>query len=97
MDEKAIGLIDSLESDAPYVNFEMKEDMAYDNVIVYGEGFVGGKSAGLLFLSDLKMKEKSFFTKSHSDLIKIPKSFLLRTSFYDEFINLNNVYNRITK
>jgi len=97
MDEKAIGLIDSLESDAPYVKFKMKEDRAYDNVIVYGDGFVGGKSAGLLFLTDLKMKEKSFLSKIHSDLIKIPKSFLLRTSFYDEFIYLNNLYKRVTK
>ncbi len=97
MHKNAIGLIDSLKSDAPYVTFKMKEDRSYDNVIVYGDGFVGGKSAGLLFLTDLKMEEKSFLSKSHSDLIKIPKSFLLRTSFYDEFMNLNKLYTRITK
>ena len=57
MDDKSIGLIDYLESDAPYVNFEMNEDMKYDNIKVYGDGFVGGKSAGLIFLTNLKMKE----------------------------------------
>jgi len=97
MDNKSIGLIDSLESDAPYINFEMKEDMAYDNILIYGKGFVGGKSAGLLFLTDIKMRNKSFGTMVNSDLIKIPKSFVLKTSFYDEFINLNNLYNSVTK
>lgn len=97
MGEKAIGLIDSLASDAPYINFEINEDMTYHNVIVYGKGFVGSKSAGLLFLTGLKMEKKCFLSKSHSNLKKIPKSFLLRTSSYDEFINLNNLYNRVTK
>ena len=95
--EKAIGLIDSLESDAPYVNFKMNEDTTYDNVIVYGHGFVGGKSAGILFLTDLKMKEKIFLSKSHSNLVKIPTSFLLRTGFYDEFMGSNDLYKKVEK
>ncbi len=56
-----------------------------------GEGSIGGKARGLAFINSL-IKEHSLFTKYKDAIITIPRTVVLSTDVFDEFMETNNLY-----
>mgnify|MGYP005847703169 CR=1 FL=1 len=66
----------------------------YLNFARIGEGSKGGKARGLAFL-DSMVKRNRIFDKYENVLITIPRTVVLATDIFDEFMEENNLY-RIT-
>lgn len=56
-----------------------------------GEGSIGGKARGLAFINSL-IKKKKLFNKYPGTLITIPRTVVLSTDVFDEFMERNNLY-----
>ena len=56
-----------------------------------GEGSIGGKARGLAFINSLIKKHK-LFNKYPDTLITIPRTVVLSTDVFDEFMERNNLY-----
>ncbi|MEA1887874.1 MAG: PEP/pyruvate-binding domain-containing protein [Bacteroidota bacterium] len=56
-----------------------------------GEGSIGGKARGLAFINSL-IKKKKLFHKYPGTLITIPRTVVLSTDVFDEFMERNNLY-----
>jgi len=56
-----------------------------------GEGSIGGKARGLAFINSL-IKKKKLFNKYPGTLITIPRTIVLSTDVFDEFMERNNLY-----
>ncbi len=56
-----------------------------------GEGSIGGKARGLAFINRL-IKENKLFNKFPDVLITIPRTVVLSTDIFDEFMDHNNLY-----
>ncbi len=56
-----------------------------------GEGSIGGKARGLAFINSLIKKHK-LFNKYPETLITIPRTVVLSTDVFDEFMERNNLY-----
>ncbi len=56
-----------------------------------GEGSLGGKARGLAFIDSL-IKKHEFFYKFDDVIISIPRSAVLCTGIFDEFMNENNLF-----
>lgn len=56
-----------------------------------GEGSIGGKARGLAFINSLIKKHK-LFNKYPETLIAIPRTVVLSTDVFDEFMEGNNLY-----
>ena len=56
-----------------------------------GEGSIGGKARGLAFINSLIKKHK-LFNKYSGTLITIPRTVVLSTDVFDEFMERNNLY-----
>ena len=56
-----------------------------------GEGSIGGKARGLAFINSLIKKHK-LFNKYPGTLITIPRTVVLSTDVFDEFMERNNLY-----
>jgi len=56
-----------------------------------GEGSIGGKARGLAFINSLIKKHK-LFNKYQGTLITIPRTIVLSTDVFDEFMERNNLY-----
>ncbi|MDT8400244.1 MAG: PEP/pyruvate-binding domain-containing protein [Bacteroidales bacterium] len=56
-----------------------------------GEGSIGGKARGLAFINSLIKKHK-LFNKYSGTLITIPRTIVLSTDVFDEFMERNNLY-----
>ncbi len=56
-----------------------------------GEGSIGGKARGLAFINSLIKKQK-LFNKYPETLITIPRTVVLSTDVFDEFMERNNLY-----
>jgi CheY-like chemotaxis protein len=66
----------------------------FDEYLVFsriGEGSVGGKARGLIFLSSLLKKYKFYATFPDID-ISVPRSVVLTTDVFEEFMDMNNLY-----
>jgi len=66
----------------------------FDEYLVFsriGEGSVGGKARGLIFLSSL-LKKYKFYTTFPGIDITVPRSVVLTTDVYEEFMDMNNLY-----
>ena len=66
----------------------------FDEYLVFsriGEGSVGGKARGLIFLSSLIKKYKFYTTFPDID-ISVPRSVVLTTDVFEEFMDINNLY-----
>jgi DNA-binding NarL/FixJ family response regulator len=56
-----------------------------------GSGSLGGKARGLAFLDSL-IKRNNFNNKYTNALVRIPKTLVLTTDIFDEFMEENNLY-----
>jgi CheY-like chemotaxis protein len=56
-----------------------------------GEGSIGGKARGLAFINRI-IKNNKLFNKFHDVLITIPRTVVLSTDIFDEFMDQNNLY-----
>jgi CheY-like chemotaxis protein len=56
-----------------------------------GEGSIGGKARGLAFINSI-IKEKKLFNKFPDVLITIPRTVVISTDAFDEFMEHNNLY-----
>ena len=56
-----------------------------------GEGSMGGKARGLAFL-DYLIKQNSYFESFRDTVVSIPKTVVLSTDVFDEFMETNNLY-----
>ena len=63
----------------------------YSNFARIGEGSLGGKGRGLAFLDRMikKVRENEI---EHTDLLHIPKTLVLCTDIFDEFMETNELY-----
>lgn len=56
-----------------------------------GNGSIGGKARGLAFINTL-IKDNSLYNKYPNVVIAIPRTVVISTEFYDEFIETNNLF-----
>lgn len=56
-----------------------------------GEGSIGGKARGLAFVDSIIKKHKIFY-KYENIIISIPRTIVLCTDIFDEFMTKNNLY-----
>jgi CheY-like chemotaxis protein len=56
-----------------------------------GEGSIGGKARGLAFINSI-IKNNKLFNKFPDILITIPRTVVLSTDIFDEFMDQNNLY-----
>jgi len=56
-----------------------------------GEGSIGGKARGLAFINRI-IKTNKLFNKFQDVLITIPRTVVLSTDIFDEFMDQNNLY-----
>lgn len=56
-----------------------------------GEGSIGGKARGLAFANQM-IKRYKLFHKFHDVIISIPRTVVISTDFFDEFMESNNLY-----
>ena len=70
------------------------ERTTYDQYTVFsriGEGSIGGKARGLAFVNSL-IKDKKLFSKYKDVIITIPRTVVLCTDVFDEFMEKNDLY-----
>lgn len=63
----------------------------YSNFARIGEGSLGGKGRGLAFIDNL-VKRHSEFESFENATVTIPKTVVLCTDIFDEFMDTNNLY-----
>ena len=63
----------------------------YSNFARIGEGSLGGKGRGLAFIDNL-VKRHSEFESFEKATVTIPKTVVLCTDIFDEFMDTNNLY-----
>ncbi|MCE2617022.1 PEP/pyruvate-binding domain-containing protein [Phocaeicola oris] len=63
----------------------------YSNFARIGEGSLGGKGRGLAFIDDI-LKRHAEFEEFENTQIVIPKTVVLCTDIFDEFMDSNNLY-----
>ncbi len=73
------------------VNYSSDNDDLDIDFIKIGNGSMGGKARGLAFLSSLLKDEKSIFEKWKEVDISIPKTLVLTTEIFDQFVKNNNL------
>jgi hypothetical protein len=67
---------------------------SYDEYQIFsriGEGSIGGKARGLAFINRV-IKDNKLFNKYSDVLITIPRTVVLSTDIFDEFMDHNNLY-----
>ena len=71
--------------------FQRERFDQYSNFARIGEGSLGGKGRGLAFLDRMikKVRENEI---EHSELLHIPKTLVLCTDIFDEFMETNDLY-----
>ena len=71
--------------------FQRERFDQYSNFARIGEGSLGGKGRGLAFLDRMikKVRENEI---EHADLLHIPKTLVLCTDIFDEFMETNELY-----
>lgn len=71
--------------------FQRERFDQYSNFARIGEGSLGGKGRGLAFLDRMikKVRENGV---EHADLLHIPKTLVLCTDIFDEFMDTNELY-----
>ena len=63
----------------------------YSNFARIGEGSLGGKGRGLAFIDNM-IKRHSEFDEMENAVVAIPKTVVLCTDVFDEFMESNNLY-----
>lgn len=65
---------------------------SYSNFARIGDGSLGGKGRGLAFIDNMVIKRHPEFEEFENINIVIPKSVVLCTDVFDEFMDNNNLY-----
>jgi CheY-like chemotaxis protein len=74
--------------------FERDRFDEYSNFVRIGEESLGGKGRGLAFLGQIiKHRTKEMDEKFAEAVIQIPKTVILATDIFDEFMEANDLYN----
>ncbi|MBR4845362.1 MAG: phosphoenolpyruvate synthase [Bacteroidaceae bacterium] len=63
----------------------------YSNFARIGEGSLGGKGRGLAFIDNMVMRHEEF-EEFENARVEIPKTVVLCTDIFDEFMEMNNLY-----
>ncbi|MBR2360459.1 MAG: phosphoenolpyruvate synthase [Bacteroidaceae bacterium] len=63
----------------------------YSNFARIGEGSLGGKGRGLAFIDNMVMRHQEF-EELENARVAIPKTVVLCTDIFDEFMDMNNLY-----
>lgn len=63
----------------------------YSNFARIGEGSLGGKGRGLAFIDNMVMRHEEFECLDNAR-VEIPKTVVLCTDIFDEFMDMNNLY-----
>ena len=63
----------------------------YSNFARIGEGSLGGKGRGLAFIDNMVMRHEEF-DELENARVEIPKTVVLCTDIFDEFMEMNNLY-----
>ncbi|MQY78579.1 MAG: response regulator, partial [Bacteroidetes bacterium] len=66
----------------------------FDEYLIFsrvGEGSIGGKARGLAFVNSI-IKNNKFFNRFDDIIITIPRTVVLSTDVFDEFMESNNLY-----
>ena len=63
----------------------------YSNFARIGEGSLGGKGRGLAFIDNMVMRHEEFECLDNAH-VEIPKTVVLCTDIFDEFMDMNNLY-----
>lgn len=63
----------------------------YSNFARIGEGSLGGKGRGLAFIDNMVMRHEEF-EELENARVAIPKTVVLCTDIFDEFMDMNNLY-----
>ncbi len=71
--------------------FDRKKFDKYAHFARIGEGLLGGKGRGLAFLDNI-IKTNPDFNKFENAKVQIPKTVVLCTDIFDEFMETNNLY-----
>ncbi|MFH2143186.1 MAG: PEP/pyruvate-binding domain-containing protein [Bacteroidota bacterium] len=71
--------------------FEMGSFDEYLNFSRVGDGSIGGKARGLAFIDSL-IKKYEIRNKYENVIVSIPRSMVLSTEIFDEFMEFNNLY-----
>ena len=61
------------------------------SLVSVGEGSLGGKGRGLAFLDNIIKRHPELNQYEHAQ-VTIPKTVVLCTDFFDEFMEKNNLY-----
>ncbi len=67
---------------------------SFDNFVNFariGEGSIGGKARGLAFV-DLLLKNNKMHHKYSGVVVSIPKTVVISTDVFDDFMDMNNLY-----
>lgn len=70
--------------------FKVDPEDLPSGIEIIGEGSVGGKAKGLIFVSHLVEKEGERLS-DYPDMLRIPRSTVIATSVFDEFIKMNGL------
>lgn len=71
--------------------FQRERFDRYSNFARIGEGSLGGKGRGLAFIDHILKKHSEFEKFDNTDVV-IPKTVVLCTDLFDEFMETNNLY-----
>lgn len=71
--------------------FERNRFDSYSNFARIGEGSLGGKARGLAFIDNMIKRHPEFRQYEHAEVM-IPKTVVLCTDIFDEFMESNNLY-----
>jgi CheY-like chemotaxis protein len=71
--------------------FDKSSYNEYQTFSRIGEGSIGGKARGLAFINSV-IKENKLFNKFPEVLISIPRTVVISTDAFDEFMENNNLY-----
>jgi hypothetical protein len=71
--------------------FDKSSYNEYQTFSRIGEGSIGGKARGLAFINSI-IKENKLFNKFPDVLITIPRTVVISTDAFDEFMEHNNLY-----
>ncbi|MFQ5909492.1 MAG: PEP/pyruvate-binding domain-containing protein [Thermoplasmata archaeon] len=79
-----------MKADAGFTDFRVDVDSLPSGFSLLGSSAVGGKSIGLVF-SKSAIEERVEVLCEHQDRLRIPRSWILATDVFDDFMELNNV------
>ncbi|MFQ6107033.1 MAG: PEP/pyruvate-binding domain-containing protein [Thermoplasmata archaeon] len=73
-----------------FVDFRADIDSPPSGFEVLGSGFVGGKAIGLMYAKSAIEKHGEVLCE-HQDMLRIPRSWILATDVFDDFVEINGV------